>query len=117
MAAGFLMGLVETSFGTAGPVVVAWLGLRLHDPHELRATLPTAIVALAAIALTGFALTGKLSHGVVWGWLITLVPFAALGVWCGHHVAIRFNPATLRPVIYGLLTLSGLTLVGKAFIN
>jgi uncharacterized membrane protein YfcA len=115
MVAGFLMGLVETSFGAAGPVVVAWLGLRLHDPHELRATLPTAIVALATIALIGFAVTGKLSHGEVWGWLLLLVPFAALGVWSGHQVAVRINSATLKPVIYGLLTLSGLTLVVKAF--
>lgn len=113
-AAGLMMGLVEVTFGTAGPVVVAWLGLRLQDPQALRATLPTTIVIVACLALLGFAFAGKLSQPEIWTWLAVLIPFAALGVWCGHQVAVRINPSVLKPLIYGLLTVSGMALIVKS---
>lgn len=112
--AGFLMGMVETMFGVAGPIVMMWLTKRLQDPHELRATIPTAIVLLSSMAVAGAALAGSLNQIEVWRWVIVLMPFAFFGVWCGNRVATRANPRALQPILYGLLTLSGVMLSFRA---
>lgn len=112
--AGFLMGLVETMFGVAGPIVMMWLTKRLPDPHELRATMPTTIVLLSSMAVAGAALAGNLGQVEIWRSVIVLMPFAFLGVWCGHKVAMRVESRTLKPLIHSLLALSGITLTFRA---
>lgn len=113
-AAGFLMGMVETMFGTAGPIVMMWLTRRLPNPHELRATMPTTIVLLSSMAIASAAMAGNLNQAGLWRWVAVLMPFAFFGVWCGHQVATRVNPKALTPIIYSLLTVSGVVLTVRA---
>ena len=114
--AGFLMGLVETMFGTAGPIVMMWLTKRLENPQVLRATMPITILVLSSTALTSAALAGNLNQPEIWHWVVALLPSAFLGIWCGHHLALRFNPQTLKPIIFGLLGVSGALLVLRALL-
>lgn len=44
------IGSVEILFGTAGPVVVAWLTRRLPDPHQVRASIPM-VMAVAVLTV------------------------------------------------------------------
>lgn len=113
--AGFAVGLIEMMFGTAGPVVVAWLTRRLPDVQQMRASTPVVIVVGATIVLAGMGWTGRLSDGVLWHRWLMLAPAALFGVWCGNRVA-RFIPAArLRQIICGLLVLSGLMLIRHAW--
>lgn len=112
--AGFFMGLIETMFGTAGPVVMLWLTKRLEDPQALRATMPITILFLSSTALTSAALTGNLNQPEIWQWVLVLLPSAFLGIWCGHRLAQRFDAQTLKPIIFSLLGMSGALLVVRA---
>ncbi len=112
--AGFAMGLVETMFGTAGPVVMSWLSQRVADPFLIRATMPMTIIGLSSIALGMVGATGGLAEVSLWTVLASLMPFALLGVGLGHWVSKRISAAVLRPFIYGFLCLSGFVLCARA---
>jgi len=111
---GMGIGLVEMLFGTAGPVVVAWLTRRLPDPHQMRASIPMVIVVAVLTVLAGMASDGRLSQAVLWQrWAFLIVP-ALVGVWVGHRLAHRVPVARLRQIICALLVLSGSVLAAKA---
>lgn len=108
------IGVVEMLFGTAGPVVVAWLTRRLPDPHQVRASIPMVMAVAVLTVLTGIAFDGRLSQPVLWQrWGLLIVP-ALLGVWFGHRLAHRVPVARLRQIICALLVVSGSVLTAKA---
>lgn len=111
---GFVIGVIESSFGTAGPPLVAWLQRRLDDVHELRATIPVVMMVAASGVLLGMALAGRLSGPQIWQRWAVLVGVAALGVWAGNRLARHLSVALVRRLICALLVLSGLVLAGKA---
>ncbi len=82
---GFAMGLVETMFGTAGPVVMSWLSLRVSDPFVIRATMPMTIIGLSSIALGMVGVSGGLNDSTLWQNFAVLLPFTLIGVWFGHQ--------------------------------
>jgi uncharacterized membrane protein YfcA len=48
---GTAIGLVEMLFGTAGPLVVAWLSRRVADVKQMRASTPMIITVAASTVL------------------------------------------------------------------
>ena len=112
---GFAMGLVETMFGTAGPVVMSWLSQRVSDPFVIRATMPMTIIGLSSIALGMVGVSGGLNDSTLWQNFAVLLPFALAGVWLGHQFSKRISAAVLRPFIDGFLCLSGCVLCARAF--
>ena len=77
---GVAIGLVEMLFGTAGPVVVAWLSRRLPDVQQMRASTPMIISVAAATVVVGMAWEGRMSSGWIWGRWTVLIGVALLGV-------------------------------------
>lgn len=113
-AAGVAAGVVESAFGTAGPLVVSWLTGRLTDPQALRATTPIIIAAASSCALLGMGLTGQLTQTIIWMALPALLLVAFAGVHVGHRIA-HFLPAqALRQAIFALMGISGAVLVVRA---
>jgi uncharacterized membrane protein YfcA len=111
---GTAIGVVELIFGTAGPLVVAWLSRRLSDVQQMRASTPMIITVAASTVLAGMAWDGRLSSTVIWQRWGILIGVALLGVWLGHRVAHLVPVARLRQIICGLLVLSGLMLALRA---
>ena len=108
------IGVVEMLFGTAGPVVVAWLARRLPDPHQMRASIPMVMVVAVFTVLAGMAFDGRLSQTALWQrWSLLIAP-ALAGVWLGHRLAHRVPVARLRQIICALLVVSGSVLAAKA---
>ena len=113
-AMGGAIGLVEMLFGTAGPLVVAWLSRRLPDMLALRATTPVVIAASACTVLLTMGTSGRLSQAELWQRWLLLMGVAVAGVLLGNRLARCVSPSALRRVICGLLVVSGLCLVGQA---
>ena len=111
---GTAIGVVELIFGTAGPLVVAWLSRRLSDVQQVRASIPMIITVAASTVLASMAWDGRLSKAVLWQRWGMLIGVALLGVWLGHRVAHRVPVARLRQIICGLLVVSGLMLALRA---
>lgn len=108
------IGVVEMLFGTAGPVVVAWLTRRLPDAHQVRATIPMVMAVAVLTVLGGMAWDGRLSQPLLWQrWWVLIAP-ALAGVWLGHRLAHRVPVARLRQTICALLMVSGSVLAAKA---
>lgn len=112
--AGVLIGVVEMLFGTAGPLMVAWLGRRLASVQALRATTPLAITAGACAVLLTMAGAGRLSSPELWQRWLVLMAVAAVGVLVGHRAALRLPLGLLHRLICALLIVSGLSLVWHA---
>ncbi|GGH64230.1 hypothetical protein GCM10010975_30830 [Comamonas phosphati] len=113
-AAGGAIGLVEMLFGTAGPLMVAWLARRLPDVQVLRASTPVVITVSASAALLTMGWAGRLSHADLWWRWLGLASVAACGVTIGNRWVRRVSPGLLRKLICALLVISGLTLVVHA---
>ena len=107
---GAAIGLVEMLFGTAGPLVVAWLSRRLADVQQMRASTPMVISVAASTVLVGMAWDGRLASEVLWQRWMVLMGVALAGVWLGHRLAHRVSVERLRQIICGLLVVSGLML-------
>lgn len=112
---GTAIGLVEMLFGTAGPLVVAWLSRRLTDAQQIRASTPMIIAAAASTVLAGMAWDGQLANGVLWQRWTGFIGAALLGVWAGHRLSHRVPIARLRQIISSLLVISGLLLAWGAW--
>jgi uncharacterized membrane protein YfcA len=111
---GTAIGLVEMLFGTAGPLVVAWLSRRLADAQQIRASTPMIIAAAASTVLAGMAWDGQLASDLLWQRWTGLIGVAILGVWLGHRLAHHVPMARLRQIISTLLVVSGLVLAWGA---
>ena len=111
---GSAIGLVEMLFGTAGPVVVAWLTRRLNDAHLVRATIPMVMAVAVLTVLCGMVWDGRLSQPVLWQrWAVLIMP-ALAGVWLGHRLARRVPAARLRQTLCALMVVSGTVLAARA---
>lgn len=111
---GAAVGLVEMLFGTAGPLVVAWLSRRVADVQQMRASTPMIITVAASTVLMGMGWEGRLGSDVLWQRWLVLMGVALTGVWLGHRMAHRVSVARLRQIICALLVVSGLMLVLRA---
>lgn len=116
-AMGSAIGTVEMLFGTAGPLVVAWLSRRLPDVQALRATTPVVIATSACAVLLTMGASGRLSQPELWQRWLLLMGLAVAGVLLGNRLARLVSPMALRRVICGLLVVSGLCLLAQALVN
>ena len=111
---GTLGGAFSAMFGTGGPAYVAYLAARIHDKSELRATIATVIVISVVLRLFMFGTTGLLEQpGLVPSWA-TLLPVGIVGVWLGNRMHHALPAARILRLIYGLLVLSGASLLFRA---
>lgn len=111
---GCAIGTVEMLFGTAGPLVVAWLSRRLPDVQALRATTPVVIATSACAVLITMGVSGRLSQPEIWERWLLLIWLAAAGVLLGNRLARQVSPVALRQLICALLVVSGLSLLAHA---
>lgn len=113
-AAGGAAGIVESLFGTAGPVLVAWLSRRFRDGHDLRANLPPALAATTGFALAGMGVSGQLAQPLVWGALPPVLLTALVATVAGHRLAARLSPRLASRLIFSLLALAGAAMLARA---
>lgn len=111
---GLGVGLVQVMFGTAGPLVLAWMARRQIPAPAMRASTPALMTVVAIGVLVLMAVDGRLGSPLVWQRLLWLLPMGVLAVLAGHAVAARLPVALLRRAIAGLLMLSGLMLLVNA---
>ncbi len=112
--AGTLMGLIETLFGTAGPVVMAWLTRQERKIEDVRATAPLLILITVCIALLSNGFSGRSDMEQVLAKTLWLAPMALLGGWIGQKSNSRVNPIVASKTIYAVLLASGIGLMARS---
>ncbi len=111
---GLGVGLVQVMFGTAGPLVLAWMARARLSPSAMRASTPALMTVVALAVLVMMALEGRLSAPSLWFRLAWLLPAGVLAVVVGHRLSSRLPVVVLRRAIAGLLVCSGLLLMLNA---
>jgi uncharacterized protein len=112
--AGAAAGVVESLFGTSGPLIVAWLARRFDDGTVLRANVPPALAAVTCCALVGMAVTGQLAQPLLWGALPVAICVALAGTALGHRVGARLPARLAARLIFALLALAGAAMLLRA---
>jgi len=112
--AGLAIGVVESLYGTAGPVVMAWLQRRLDDVRVLRATAPAVFLLMGLSALGAAAWAGTLWQAALWPLLLPLGGAALLGVAVGHQLSARLSVTRMVRLTYVLLAVSGAVMLWRA---
>lgn len=115
--AGTLMGLIETLFGTAGPVVMAWLQGQARKTEDIRATAPLMILLMVCIALLSNGLSAHSDMDQVLAQTVWLAPIALVGGWCGQKLHSLIQAAHAVRVIYSVLLASGISLMLRGVLS
>jgi uncharacterized membrane protein YfcA len=106
-------GVFSALFGTGGVVYIVYLAGRIQGKTELRATIATVLIISAALRLVIFAATGLLVQDGLFAAWVLLLPVGVLGVWIGNRLHHTLPTAGIVRLVYGLLVISGISLVAR----
>ena len=112
--AGLVGGAFTALYGTGGPIYTIYLARRVFDKHALRATIGVVIFCTALIRLALFTGSGFYAQPGLVRLAFVLIPFAVLGYAIGSALHSRLATAHALRVVWGLLVLSGSSLVLRA---
>lgn len=109
--AGIAGGVIGALFGMGGPPYVMYIAGRITEPAAQRATISLMVVLNVGLRVGAFALAGLLASRSLWVAVAVLLPVAWAGVWAGHRVHVRLEPAVIARIIGAALFLTGVTLI------
>ena len=110
---GIVGGAISALFSTGGPPFVIYLGHRLRDKSQFRATLSTLFLLEGGIRVTGLALAGLYLQQDMLLYLLAGLPLMALGLWIGHHVHVGLSQRQMQGAIGALLVGAGISLLWR----
>lgn len=112
--AGFLGGMMGSMFGAGGPVYVAYVSARLHDPEAFRATMATVFAFGTSVRIVLFLVTGLLLDSRLWLAGVALFPLMLLGTALGRRIHQRLSRGHLVRMLGALLVASGVSLIARS---
>lgn len=107
-------GTVGALFGTGGPPYVIYLGHRIRDKSELRATFSGMFFLEGIFRIGSFIAAGLLLQTEIWRAYLMGLPIALLALYAGSHVHAGITDVQMKRVIGALLLLSAVSLFIKA---
>jgi uncharacterized membrane protein YfcA len=107
-------GMLSALFGAGGWVYSMYLVRRLDDPQQIRATQTAVLIMSSTIRVVLFAVTGTYFNPALLLLVLALVPAMALGLYIGHRITLRLDRKRFLQVLYGVLLLTGGSLVWRA---
>ena len=105
---GVLIGIVEFTMGTSGPLIASFYGQKITNHDTLRVNVSTAVLIVVVMTLLYFGLQGRLSSQGLWLETIHLTPFAILGVYLGNLFTKKISESASLRVFYLVLILSAI---------
>ncbi|HUN49632.1 MAG TPA: sulfite exporter TauE/SafE family protein [Candidatus Sulfotelmatobacter sp.] len=112
-AVGLIGGVMGGLGGLTGPAPTLWATLRGWDRDAQRAVFQAFNLSMQCLTMAAYLATGTISPQV-WPLFLALVPAMLLPTLLGARLYRRFDDASFRKVVLGLLTLSGVVLVATA---
>ena len=112
---GLSGGVIGALFGTGGPPYVVYLSHRLHDKTQLRGTLSGLFLIDGAFRLVTFVSMGLMFQEQMLTALLMGLPVTAIGLYLGNKVHLGISHRQQLALIGGLLLISGVSLLWKAW--
>jgi uncharacterized membrane protein YfcA len=113
--AGLLGGSVGAMFGTGGPPYVIYLGHRIADKAQLRATFSGLFFVEGLVRIATFLAAGLLLDTRIWLAVLLAAPLIGLALYAGSHVHTRLSQRQMQVLISLLLLVSAASLLIKAW--
>ncbi|MGE0497640.1 MAG: sulfite exporter TauE/SafE family protein [Ramlibacter sp.] len=107
-------GVLSALFGAGGWVYSIYLTRRLDDPQQIRATQTAVLVVSSSIRVGLFTIAGRYFDASLLLLVLCLLPAMAFGLYLGHHITLRLDRQRFMQVLYGVLLLTGGSLVARA---
>ncbi len=114
--AGIVGGAIATIFGAGGPIYSTYLGGRLKDKTEIRATISTLISISAFTRAIMYAVTGLMLHVPIFEGFVVLAPFVWVGLKLGDRIHVGLSQQQMRRAIGCVLVLTGGSLLVRVFV-
>lgn len=111
---GLAGGTLSALFGSGGWVYSIYLLGRLDDPQQIRATQTAVIMFSSLVRVALFLLAGRLLDADLLLLVLLLLPAVALGLFIGNRISHKLNRQTFMQLLYGMLLLTGGSLVIRA---
>jgi uncharacterized membrane protein YfcA len=107
-------GVLSALFGAGGWVYSMYLTRRLADPQQIRATQNAVLMVSSFIRVALFAVAGRFFDPDLWLLVLSLLPAMALGLYLGHRITIKLDRLAFMRILYGVLLVTGSSLVVRA---
>ena len=107
-------GVLSALFGAGGWVYSMYLVRRLDDPQQIRATQTAVLTVSSTIRVLLFLVAGTYFDWSLLLLVAALLPAMALGLFIGQHITLRLDRKRFLQVLYGVLLLTGGSLVLRA---
>ena len=115
LVAGLVGSTMASSFGAGGgPLYMMYLSRRITDKTRLRSTISAVFAVTITLRVVLFAFAALFFQEGLISLALLLAPFIFLGLFLGHRLHLRLTRETMLKCIGMLLTLAGLSLIGKA---
>lgn len=115
-AYGGVGGLFSALFGAGGWVYSMYLTRRIEDVQQIRATQTAVLMFSTLVRVAVFLLAGRLFDRELLVLVLFMLPAVALGIYIGHHIGKRLDKRRFLQVLNGVLLLTGLSLILRAFV-
>jgi uncharacterized membrane protein YfcA len=107
-------GVLSALFGAGGWVYSMYLVRRLEDPQQIRATQIAVLTVSSSIRVVLFLVAGTYFDVSLLLLVLALLPAMALGLYLGHRITLKLDRERFLQVLYGVLLLTGTSLVWRA---
>ncbi len=104
-------GLLSALFGIGGVAYIMYLSRRGGDKSEMRATMNVIVMVSNFIRMVLYGLAGFITQDGLFTLMLLMLPLALVGMRLGNLLHDRLPVEAIRRVVYGLLVVSGLSLV------
>ena len=112
---GFAGGLAGGLFGIGGPIYASYMSRRSNNFSKMRATMAAIFTFSTGFRMIVFLIGGFLLDPDVWWAAAIIWPFMFIGLGIGHRLHGKLKTKQLSIFMSVLLTVSGLSLVMRAF--
>ena len=113
---GLAAGVLGALFGTGGVLTALYVGARLDDKDELRATAAGAVLINASTRVVLFGASGLLTQDGMLTSVLFLLPSLLFGLFVGSRLHAAVPAAVVFRAVYMLLALAGASLVVRVLV-
>jgi uncharacterized membrane protein YfcA len=113
---GLASGILGALFGTGGPPTALYLGARLDDKDELRATAAAAVLLNTSMRLVLFGVAGLLAQDGLLASAALLLPSMLVGLYLGSRLHAAVPAGLVVRVVYVVVAVAGASLLVRVFV-
>jgi hypothetical protein len=112
---GLAGGTLSALFGVGGALIALYIGARLHDKDELRATAAAAVLLNSGMRAVLFGAMGLLTQDGLLVSAALLLPSVLVGLFVGNRLHARVSPQHVLRAVHVVLIIAGVSLLLRVF--